>query len=367
MLRKILIVLPTDNLGGAEKVLKMIASHYVSKANVSVFFLQKRSTSLWDDLLINKNITLDYGKSKSSALGLINLLYFILKCRKYHHIFSSQTLINGFIGLFIKLKLIKTDFFVARESTSVFNRFSGIKLLNYRMIYYLGYSSIDLLICQTELMKDQFIKNLPFISKKINIKTIPNPINLEKTLQPNTDFILNEDFIVAAGRLIDEKGFDILIDAFNLLQNDYSNLKLVILGEGPLRSQLETKIRNLNLADKALLPGRVSNVLTYFNSARACVVSSRIEGFPNVLLEMMSQNTNVISTSCAGGIDDIKGISIAEINNVISLANAIEKTLKYNTDENRSSFNKNLNKRSIDNFIKKIEFQLNTHELFKTN
>ena len=105
MLRKILIVLPTDNLGGAEKVLKMIARHYVNNANVSVFFLQKRSTSLWDNVLINKNITLDYGKSKSSTLGLINLLYFILKCRKYHHIFSSQTIINGFIGLLIKLRI----------------------------------------------------------------------------------------------------------------------------------------------------------------------------------------------------------------------------------------------------------------------
>ena len=76
MLRKILIVLPSDNLGGAEKVLKMIASHYVSRVNVTIFFLQKKSTRLWDDLLINKNITLDYGKSKSSTLGLINLLYF---------------------------------------------------------------------------------------------------------------------------------------------------------------------------------------------------------------------------------------------------------------------------------------------------
>lgn len=359
MLRKILIVLPTDNLGGAEKVLKMIASHYVSKANVSVFFLQKRSTSLWDDLLINKNITLDYGKSKSSALGLINLVYFILKCRKYNHIFSSQTLINGFVGLLIKLKLIKANFFVARESTSLFNRFSGIKLLNYRMMYYLGYSSVDLLICQTELMKDQFIKNLPFISKKINIITIPNPINLEKTLQPSTEFILNEDFIVAAGRLIEEKGFDILIDAFKLLQNDYYNLKLVILGEGPLRSQLETKIRNLNLADKALLPGRVSNVLPYFNSARACVVSSRIEGFPNVLLEMMSQNTNIVSTKCAGDIDKLEGVSLVEVNDVSGLVEHLKIILESDTSHNRVLFDKELKSRNIENFINKIDLSLN--------
>ena len=361
MLRKILIVLPTDNLGGAEKVLKMIAKYYINNSNVSisVFFLQKRSTSLWDDLLINKNITLDYGKSKSSALGLINLVYFILKCRKYNHIFSSQTLINGFVGLLIKLKLIKANFFVARESTSLFNRFSGIKLLNYRMMYYLGYSSVDLLICQTELMKDQFIKNLPFISKKINIITIPNPINLEKTLQPSTEFILNEDFIVAAGRLIEEKGFDILIDAFKLLQNDYYNLKLVILGEGPLRSQLETKIRNLNLADKALLPGRVSNVLPYFNSARACVVSSRIEGFPNVLLEMMSQNTNIVSTKCAGDIDKLEGVSLVEVNDVSGLVEHLKIILESDTSHNRVLFDKELKSRNIENFINKIDLSLN--------
>jgi glycosyltransferase involved in cell wall biosynthesis len=356
MLRKILIVLPTDNLGGAEKVLKMIARHYINNANVSVFFLQKRTTSLWDDLLINKNITLDYGKSKSSGLGLISLIFFVFKCRKFHYIFSSQTIINGFIGLLIKLRIIQTKFFIARESTTIFNRFSGIKLFKYRMMYYLGYSSIDLLICQTELMKAQFIKNLPFISKKINIKTIPNPINLEKRLQPDTDFIFNQDCIVAAGRLIEEKGFDILIDAFNLLQNDYSNLKLVILGEGPLRSHLETKIRILNLADKVLLPGRVSNVLPYFNLARVCVVSSRIEGFPNVLLEMMSQNTNVVSTKCAGGIDELEGVFVVEVNDVSGLVEHLKVILESDTSHNRILFDKELKSRSINEFINKIEF-----------
>ena len=359
MLRKILIVLPTDNLGGAEKVLKMIARNYINNANVSVFFLQKRSTRRWDNLLINKNITLDYGKSKSSALGLISLIFFVLKCRKYHYIFSSQTIINGFIGLLIKLRLIQTKFFIARESTTVFNRFSGIKLLKYRLIYYLGYSSVDLLICQTELMKDQFMKNLPFISKKINIKTIPNPINIEKTLQTNTDLIFNEDYIVAAGRLIEEKGFDILIDAFNLLQNDCSNLKLVILGEGPLRSHLETKIRNLNLADKVLLPGRVSNVLAYFNLAKVCVVSSRVEGFPNVLLEMMSQNTKVVSTKCAGGIDELEGVFVAEVNDITGLVEHLKIILDSDTSHNRVLFDKELKSRTIKNFINKIELSLN--------
>ena len=261
--------------------------------------------------------------------------------------------------ILIKLRIIQTKFFIARESTTIFNRFSGIKLFKYRLIYYLGYSSIDLLICQTELMKVQFIKNLPFISKKINIKTIPNPINLEKTLQPNTNLIFNKDYIVAAGRLIEEKGFDILIDAFNLLKNDYSNLKLVILGEGQLRSQLETKISDLDLSAKVLLLGHVSNTLNYFKFAKACVVSSRIEGFPNVLLEMMSQNTNVVSTKCAGGIDELEGVFVAEVNDIIGLVEHLKIILDSDTSHNRVLFDKELKSRNIENFINKIELSLN--------
>jgi len=359
MLRKVLIILPSDNLGGAEKILKMIAMYYVSKTYVSIYFLQKRSTNLWDNLLSNKNIKLNYGKTNSNTLGLISLLFFVLKFRKYHYIYSSQSLINGFVGLLIKLKFVKTKFFVARESTSIFNRFSGIKLVKYRIMYFLGYDSIDLLICQTELMKNQFIKNLPDISKNINIKTIPNPISLSNASKVQTDYIFNEEFIVAAGRLIEEKGFDILIDAFNLLQNDYSNLKLVILGEGPIRSHLETKIINLNLVDKVLLPGKVSNVLAYFNLARVCVVSSRIEGFPNVLLEMMSQNTNVVSTKCAGGIDELEGVFVVEVNDVSGLVEHLKIILDSDTSHNRVLFDKELNSRSINKFINKIDFFLN--------
>mgnify|MGYP001292883898 FL=1 len=134
---------------------------------------------------------------------------------------------------------------------------------------------------------------------------------------------------------------------------------MVILGEGPLRSHLETKIRDLNLADKVLLPGRVSNVLAYFNLAKVCVVSSRVEGSPNVLLEMMSQNTKVVSTKCAGGIEDIKGLFLANINSEYSLSISIDNALRIDSNENRYLFDKDLDSRSIDKFIYKINSYLN--------
>lgn len=357
MLKKILVVSATDSLGGAEKILKMISNYYIGKYNVSIsiFFLQKRSKSSWDDLLINRNITLVYGKSESIALGLISLIFFVRKFRKFDYIFSSQTVINGFIGLLIKFRLIHTKFFIARESTTIFTRFSGIKLFVYRLSYYMGYRNIDLLICQTKHMKNELKLNLPVISKHIKVKVIPNPINLSTVKNDQIGFNINYDFIVSAGRLIEEKGFEFLIDAFNLLQNDYPNLNLVILGEGPLRKKLELKISDLDLSNRVFLLGHVINVLPYFNAAKACVVSSRIEGFPNVVLEMMSQNTKVITTNCACGIDELEGVCLVEVNDVSSLFNALKNILKSDASQNRALFDRELKSRSVDKYVNKIE------------
>ena len=119
---------------------------------------------------------------------------FVTKSRKFHYTFSSQTVINGILGILIKLGMLKTSFFIARESTHIFRRFSGLKLSKYRLFYLLGYSSVDLLICQTELMRLEFIRNLPGFEKNVNIKSIPNPIDIEEGLKSDSDFEFNKIF-----------------------------------------------------------------------------------------------------------------------------------------------------------------------------
>ena len=358
MSRNILIVLPSDRLGGSEKVLKMIASYYLRSANVIVYFLQKSSTHSWDDLLVNTNIRLVYGKFNSSALGIISLVRFVRKFRNYHMVYSSQTVLSGIIGILIKIKLIKTNFFIARESTMVFRRFDRIRLAKYKLMYRLGYSSVDLVICQTGLMKEDLIANLPNASRRMNIEVIPNPIVFEINLNSKFDDFFGEEYIVAAGRLIHIKGFDILIEAFNLVKNDYPNLKLLILGEGPIRGQLEKTIKDLDISNRVLLPGHVTDLLDYYKFAKVCVISSRVEGFPNVLLEMMSQNTSIIATRCAGDID-ILGVALVETNDIHGMSEALKVVLDLDTSCNRKLFDNELRSRSINRFICKIESVLN--------
>ncbi len=258
----------------------------------------------------------------------------------------------------IRLGLLKKKYFIGRESTQIFERFSGAKLFLYKKMYHLGYSRVDLLICQTEQMKKSLVANLPWVDEKIKIKVIANPIDLFD-VDNVEDMDYEQPFIIGAGRLIPEKGFDILIDAFKKTVKVYPDYQLIILGEGKERANLENKIKNLQLEDKVILRGHVTNVYPYFKKAKVCVISSRIEGFPNVLLQMISQNDKVVSTKCAEGIDRIPRINVAETHNSESLNEAILKSLSENGIENRVVFNSFLQERSVVSFIKKIETELN--------
>jgi glycosyltransferase involved in cell wall biosynthesis len=355
-MRKILIVLPNDSLGGAEQVLKMIARNF-KESQVEVRFLKRKQADGWND--ISSQVCLSYQDANSEYLGMFFFVcsFLFRPAKKYDYIFTSHVLVTGIVGILIRLGLIKKKYFVGRESTQIFSRFSGFKLFLYKKMYQLGYSNIDLLICQTEQMKQSLLANLPWIDKRIKVKVIANPIDLSQ-IDKIEDMDYERPFIVSAGRLISEKGFDILIDAFKKITDNYPAYQLIILGEGKERLYLENKIRALQLENKVQLSGYVSDVYSYFKKAKLCVVSSRIEGFPNVLLQMMSQNNKVVSTKCAGEIDKIPGIFIANTHDVLSLFYTMETALNQDTEKNRLLFDVFLRERTIERFLEKIEKEL---------
>lgn len=361
----ILIALPNDSLGGAEQYLKMVAHHYLKLgANVFVLFLKRKNDLGWEDLEAYSNVTLFYTQSKTERAGLIDFFKNLSSLRRYKFdfIFTSHVHLTGLLGFFVRIRLLHKKYFVGRESTSIFHRFIGAKLLLFKIQYAIGYSSLDLLICQTDFMKKQLVESLPYLEKNIKIVTMPNPIDLENLKQVGDQDIIDQiknrfgDYIITAGRLIQEKGFDLLISSFVNIKKENEDLKLVILGEGVQREMLMSLIKSYNLENDVLLPGFTKNVYPYFKQARLCVVSSRIEGFPNVLLQMMSQNNTIVSTLCAGGIDKLEGVITAKANDYNSLEEAIKTALKANTTENRLIFDRQLEARSIDKFIEEIEF-----------
>ena len=355
-MKKILLVIPNDTLGGAEQILKMMANHY-TEALVEVQFLKKKSNEEWKT--DNRSIKLKYQKTNSEYWGALYYTWYLLvkPQKKYDLIFTSHVFVTGLVGVFIRLGFLQKNHFIGRESTRIFERFKGFKLFLYKKMYQLGYPNLDLLICQTQEMKRNLIANLPWIDKQINIKVIANPINLNST-KGAEDVVADFPFIVGAGRLIPEKGFDILIEAFKEILKTHPTYQLIILGEGKEKQNLERLIKELDLENKVVLKGQVSNVYAYFKIAKVCVVSSRIEGFPNVLLQMMSQNNCVVSTKCTAEIETILGIKIANIEDSKSLSNTILKSLKEDHSKNNILFKSFLDEKSIDNFIASIEKEL---------
>lgn len=359
-----LFVLPDDLIGGgAQQVLFTIINHLLGQGKkCTVVFTVRKKHRGWEAL--EDKCSIVYLDHTSVYKGYFGAFKYIKKLSKTHnivHAISSQALINGLLGFLKKVGILKHTKLVLRESTSIFLRFSGFKLMLYKTSYKMGYRQANLIICQTELMKQQLLEALPWLKNKNTVAVIPNPVNLDDiTYKSNQESNFSiEHFIVAAGRLIPEKGFDLLIRAFQKL--DDTALKLVILGIGTEEEtqSLKNLIDELHLNDRVILYGYANNVYPIFKAAELCVVSSRIEGFPNVLLQMMSQNNNVVSTLCAGEIANINGVITCETYNVEALRDAIEKGLSNTTDNKKLFFQDYIESRSIGKFVESMQNQIN--------
>lgn len=351
----ILFVLFNDDTnGGAVSIMRQIAEHYLKKGSyVHILFLKKKQYGHWDTIR-DHNLHLYYSNGIGQALGNIRKLHKIY----FDYSFTSVVKFTGFVGMLKRSGVFRIKTMVARESTIIFNRFHGYKLLKYRMYYRLGYKAANVLICQTEFMKEQLLKHQPWLEKYSKVLVIPNPVNIQKMnemAKEPLDVTTYTPYIVTAGRFIPEKAYDILLDAYADVNRKHPELRLVILGDGALRPQMEEQIAKLNLRGRVILRGQVDNVYPWFKKASLCVVSSRMEGFPNVLLQMMSQNDKVVSTLCAGDIDKIEGLIICPVEDSAALANAMIECLESEKGNKRELFDNELQNRTIDRFIDKVE------------
>ena len=113
--------------------------------------------------------------------------------------------------------------------------------------------------------------------------------------------------IVTAGRLNQQKGFHLLIDAIADVRQEFQEIefRLAILGDGPHRNNLEKQIAALSLNETIHLIGFQANAIAWYRSADVFVLPSLVEGMPNVLLEAMACGTPVISSNCRSGPAEI--------------------------------------------------------------
>ncbi len=136
--------------------------------------------------------------------------------------------------------------------------------------------------------------------------------------------------ILAAGRLAPQKDYSTLLRAFAEVVRSRP-ARLVILGQGAEREGLLEFAERLGVADRVDLPGFDVNPFRYMSRASVFVLSSRYEGFPNVLAQAMACGTPVVSTDCPSGPSEIleggKWGHLVPVGDWRAMARAIENTL----------------------------------------
>jgi glycosyltransferase involved in cell wall biosynthesis len=161
------------------------------------------------------------------------------------------------------------------------------------------YHRADAIVVQTESIAAWFRQRL----RGAQVVVIPNPVvpaTVGATPRQESD-----PFILAAGRLAHQKGFDLLIRAFATAAAQSRQLRLVIAGEGPERQPLHDLAAELGLDLQVSFPGQVRELSAMMKAAVAFILPSRYEGFPNVLLEALAAGVPCVATDAPGATREI--------------------------------------------------------------
>ncbi len=169
---------------------------------------------------------------------------------------------------------------------------------------------------------------------KEKVTLLPNSVDLpcvkKGMSEPQNEINSNVFSIISVGRLVYQKGYDILLDAIKLV-SEKQEIQLIILGKGPERDSILKSIKRLRLEKVVKLLGFAPNPWSMIASSDLFVLPSRYEGFGNVLLEAMVCKTPIISTRAPYGpeyiLDNGKYGDLVDVENPKALADAINNSI----------------------------------------
>lgn len=166
--------------------------------------------------------------------------------------------------------------------------------VEYRGIYYLlmryFYPKADTCVVQTQVIKEYF---MPYLDK---VEVIPNPVSRITHYD-----VSRKPIVLNVGRYVAQKNQAMLIQAFSEFHKSYPNYECHIVGQGPLKQELNELINSLGCEDCIKLIEPSDEIFKIMQEAEIFVLSSNYEGYPNVLLEAMACGCASISTDCASG------------------------------------------------------------------
>ncbi|MGH8414271.1 MAG: glycosyltransferase family 4 protein [Gammaproteobacteria bacterium] len=339
---RIMLVVHSLERGGAERVMSNMANYWVDHGhNVSLVTFENRDK---DGYALNSGINrvaLEMtGRSQNVLIGFVSNIRRIMKLRsvtrqiKPDVVISFTTVVN--IRVVLALLGISIPVIVSERSDPLQIPIPYI----WRKLMVLSYPRAAAIVVQTHNAEH----GMQSLLRHGKIIVLPNSVPSQDPDDEQQHVSMSKQYgiekgdkiIAAMGSLVRHKGFDLLIDAFSSVCNRYPDWYLVIYGEGPERANLESLIVTYNLTRRVYLPGPAVSARKSLEEADLFALSSRFEGFPNVLLEAMVCRRPVISFDCPNGPGEIirdgyDGV-LVEAGNVLALASAMSALM---SDANR--------------------------------
>lgn len=305
MKKKLAIIVPSMRGGGAERVILNIVKNIDrEKFLVRLILIKKEGpylNFLPEDITI---VDLNSARVRKSVFKLLKEL----NSFKPDIILSTLGHLN-LVMLGIKPLLKFKTRIVIREANTPSTDIKSKSFIKSNLILLLSkflYPKADLIIAQCKAMKQDIVDFLKVNEKKVCY--IYNPLDV-KAIRENADtdnpYDKTKINIVAVGRLTHQKGFDILLNAFKLVNEKIPETHLTILGEGPLEEKLNVDAQSMNIKDSVSIMSFKENPYPYYKYSDMYVLSSRWEGFPNTLLEALACNAKVIAADCKSGPQEI--------------------------------------------------------------
>lgn len=332
-LPQVLFLIPTLSGGGAERVIVTLLRHLDrSKFRLALAVLNTRDAVFLDDVPEDVEfIDLGFARLRYAVPKIVRLIW----KRRPEVVFSTLGYLNLALAI-IRPLLPHGVRYIARETAVVSEKLRDDPCWPlWRWAYRRFYGRFDKVVCQSRYMRNDLVENFALPPHKGVV--INNPVDTERirrlAAEPLVTGFERTDgeggnspiHLIAAGRLSPEKGFDLLIKALALCGN--ARLRITILGEGPLRGDLERLARDKGVAQQVRFAGFQKNPYPFFAQADAFVLSSRHEAFPNVVLEALACGTPVLATPAPGGVREIlegmAGCVVADSITAEGLAKAI--------------------------------------------
>jgi len=305
---RVALYMPSLDGGGAERVMVTVANALVEQGHAVDLVLVKAKGDYGD--LVHRDVRV-VDLNASRILASLPKLVRYLRERRPDAMLSTLFFTNVISTWACRWVEVSPPL-VLREANTISAKGAHAASRKFRLMPYFArwfYPWADRVVTVSEAAGDDLIEVTGISEEKV--RTIYNPVVTENLKQKAREPVDHPWFreeappvVLGAGRLEKQKDFETLIRAFSRVHRD-TTARLVILGKGSRKQQLEEMADALGVGDDVLLPGFVDNPFKYMARANVFALSSQFEGLPGVLIQAMASGCPVVSTDCPSGPREI--------------------------------------------------------------